>query len=110
MKKYLFGPCLFTLLPLAQAQASGAGSALSFDGIDDQVVASSASLTLTTSLTFEAWVFPQEARCNTIISRGDGGGNSDYIFQVGYAWAIAMRGRSVSGQPGDGTLRVPRCR
>src|SRR5712671_1926215 len=52
MKKYLFVLCVFTLLPLAQAQASGAGSALSFDGIDDHVVASSASLTLTTSLTY----------------------------------------------------------
>src|SRR4051812_1612418 len=85
MKKYLFGLCLFSLLPLAQAQTSAGGSALSFDGIDDHVVvASNSSLTLSSSLSFEAWVFPQEARCNTIISRGDGGGNSDYIFQVGY--------------------------
>jgi hypothetical protein len=51
---------------------------------DHVVVASNTSLTLSNQLTFEAWVFVEESRCNTIISRGDGGGNSDYIFEVGW--------------------------
>jgi hypothetical protein len=85
MKMCLPAFCLLSFVSLVRSQPTGAGSALSFDGIDDHVVvASDASLTLSTSLTFEAWVFTTDAICNTILSRGDGGGNSDYIFQVGY--------------------------
>jgi hypothetical protein len=73
---------MFTLVTV---RAQIPGSALRLDGIDDHVVvASNASLTLSNQLTFEAWVFVEESKCNTILSRGDGGGNSDYIFQVGY--------------------------
>ena len=50
----------------------------------DVVVASSPSLVLSNRLTFEAWIRPFVDKCLTIISRGDGGGASDYIFEVGY--------------------------
>ena len=92
---------LFVLLfgasvPL-KAQSSGAGSALSFDGVNDHVViASNASLTLSNRLTFEAWVYPTESRCNTILSRGDGGANTDYIFQVGYDGVSSCTAQKVS--------------
>jgi hypothetical protein len=48
-------------------------------------VASAPSLVLTNQLTFEAWVRPRTAQCNTILSRGDGTNvlSTDYIFQVG---------------------------
>src|SRR4051794_15971232 len=40
-------------------------------------------------LTFEAWVYPTAAKCNTIVSRGDGStAATDYIFQVGYDGVI----------------------
>ncbi len=50
-----------------------------------QYVSVPANTNLTpTPLTFEAWVNPSVATCNTILSRGDGGGQSDFIFTVGY--------------------------
>lgn len=48
-------------------------------------VAASPSLALTNQFTFEAWIRPRSAQCNTILSRGDGANlaATDYIFQVG---------------------------
>jgi alpha-tubulin suppressor-like RCC1 family protein len=44
-----------------------------------------ASLTLSNQFTFEAWIKPRTATCNTILAQGDGLNltNTDYIFQVG---------------------------
>jgi hypothetical protein len=43
------------------------------------------SLAVSNQFTFETWVKPRTAQCNTILSRGDGSNlaNTDYIFQVG---------------------------
>jgi len=43
------------------------------------------SLVLSSQLTFEAWIKPRSAQCNTILARGDGTNlaTTDYIFQVG---------------------------
>jgi alpha-tubulin suppressor-like RCC1 family protein len=48
-------------------------------------VPASQSLILSNQFTFEAWIKPRTAQCNTILSRGDGSNlaNTDYIFQVG---------------------------
>jgi len=48
-------------------------------------VASAPSLTLTNQFTFEAWIKPRTAQCNTILARGDGANlaTTDYIFQAG---------------------------
>src|SRR5437879_8649 len=79
----LFAPFLLAIAASLHAQPGDAGMALSFDGLDDTVeITPGPSLALTDSVTFEAWVYTTEARCNTILSRGDNG--EDYIFQVGY--------------------------
>ncbi len=59
-------------------------SSLFFNGTN-QFVTVPASPSLTpTPVTFEAWVNPSVATCNTILSRGDGGGFTDYVLQIGY--------------------------
>jgi Concanavalin A-like lectin/glucanases superfamily len=89
---FLFA-CFFVAAPTLRAQTI-AGGALSFDGIDDAAeIAVSPSLALS-GVTFEAWVYTTEARCNTILSRGDNG--EDYIFQVGYDGAGDCGARRVS--------------
>jgi phosphodiesterase/alkaline phosphatase D-like protein len=74
---------LSALLP-ARAQIVGPGSALNLNSAQYAQVPANTNLT-PSQLTFEAWVNPRTAKCNTILSRGDGGNNfTDYIFQVGY--------------------------
>lgn len=62
-----------------------AGSSLSLNGSSQYVTVPATAGLTPTPLTFEAWVNPSAATCNTIISRGHGGtADTDYIFQVGY--------------------------
>jgi len=73
---------LWTTLP---AFSLHAGASLNLDGTSQYgLVPANASLT-PTPVTFEAWVNIGAAKCNTILSRGNGNNAStDYIFQVGY--------------------------
>ena len=80
---------VFSSGKLRAQPTNAAGSALMFNPsinfvTQHVVVASSPSLVLSNRLTFEAWIRPFVDKCLTIISRGDGGGASDYIFEVGY--------------------------
>ena len=63
-----------------------AGSSLSLTATSSQYVLVQPNPSFApTNLTFEAWVNPGVAKCDTIFSRGDGSDiNTDYIFQVGY--------------------------
>jgi len=59
-------------------------SALDFDGIDDQVsIPHHQDLNLVDGdFSFSAWVFPTEDKVNTIISKGDGGSGSVFIYNL----------------------------
>ena len=97
--------CVFAWLRLASAQITP-GTALTFDGVDDHVlVAPNDSLALSNQLTFEAWVYTAESRCNTIISRGPHG--EDYIFQVGYDGAGDCTTRRLSLFTAGGWASTP---
>ena len=79
---------LGTNLP-ATAQTSGPDAALNLNAASSQYAQVPGSTNLTAALsqmTFEAWVNPRSMKCNTIISKGDGGNGAltDFIFQVGY--------------------------
>ena len=80
---YLVGLILLPLTPV-HGQAPTPGYAFQFTGTNHMVVSPAASLALSNRLTFEAWLRPQSPTCLTILSRGDGGGLSDYIFALGY--------------------------
>jgi hypothetical protein len=68
-----------------QAQ-TGPGSALQFDGLASQVqIPAPALQSLSNQLTFEAWIEPQTAACQTILSSGTGvDPSTDTIFDVGW--------------------------
>jgi hypothetical protein len=74
---------------IAQVNTSGSfGLALDLSASRGSYVqvASVPSLPLGNQFTFEAWIKPRAARCNTILSRGDGVNltNTDFILEVGF--------------------------
>ncbi len=73
------------LLPAPSLHA-GTNYSLNLDGSTGYVLVPATNLVLDpTPLTFEAWVHPTAAKCNTILSRGNGNnGSTDYILDVGY--------------------------
>jgi hypothetical protein len=76
-----------TLAGLAEARAQvGPGSALQFDGGASQVqIPAPALQSLSNQLTFEAWINPQTAACQTILSSGTGlDPSTDTIFDIGW--------------------------
>ena len=80
---FLAGALLANCLTL-RAQIPG-GYSLDLDGVNAHVqINSNASLALGNRLTLEVLIYPTEAKCETIISRGDGGFISDYLLNVGY--------------------------
>jgi sugar lactone lactonase YvrE len=71
----------------AQTLCAGPAACLTLDAATNEYVLVPASTNFTPSaVTFEAWVYPTEAMCNTVLSRGDGssGATTDFIFDVGY--------------------------
>jgi DNA-binding beta-propeller fold protein YncE len=71
----------------APASLYASPASLNLAAASAQYVSVPASASLTSRpVTFEAWVNPGIATCNTILSRGDGGNGAttDYILQVGY--------------------------
>jgi len=71
-------------LILALSFQALAGSSLSCDGANQYVSVPGSTNLTPTPVTFEAWVYPTVATCNTILSMGDGGDNTHtaYIFQI----------------------------
>jgi len=71
-----------------RAQSTEPGPALNLLASASQYAMVPGATNLTPSLgqlTFEAWVNPHSKKCNTILSKGDGGNAlTDFIFQVGY--------------------------
>lgn len=78
MRRFFPLTLLLTLLLPAPASAS-----LNGDGVNQFISVPGSTNLSPTPLTFEAWVYPTSTSCATILSRGDGYGNSTYIFQVG---------------------------
>src|SRR4051812_22740656 len=70
-----------------QAQTAGPDNAINLNASASQYAQVTGATNLTLSqITFEAWVNPHSTKCNTILSKGDGGNGSltDFIIQVGY--------------------------
>lgn len=74
------------LICLPAPAQTGPGLALDFNAASNQWAYAAESPGLAPfPVTFEAWVKPRTAKCNTILSRGDGisSTSTSYIFQVG---------------------------
>jgi len=70
---------------LLGAAAAGHGATLNFNGAAQHITVTAPNLTLSSNVTFEAWVKPRTSKCNTILSRGPGNTTAtDFIFQLGY--------------------------
>lgn len=74
-----------------------ASTALEFNGANQYADASAPDLVLSNQVTFEAWVKPQTAKHNAILSRGHGGQNgiTDFIFSLGDGRQLGFMGLGV---------------
>ena len=94
--------CTYPNYTFVISASSGTGSALAFDGTNDQVAVGTNTVldVLNAPFTMEAWVYPTTTKYNTIISKGDGNGqanNGEYIFQVSNNGKLALHNTAVNG-------------
>ena len=88
---------LLLVAALLSVAVTGQGATLDFNGVNQFLRASPVNLVLSSNVTFEAWVNPRTAKCNTILSRGHGGGGvTDFIIQTGYDGAGSCNSRLVA--------------